>query len=119
VTLRQQSAICVVLEAKAAELRELLQGADSIEAIAEPDFIDQHQQRCATEWAISDRQRWSDILREVEDAMRRLGTLAWGMCLDCDWPIGPKRLVAVPWAARCIGCQTEHERKTNHEGAAA
>lgn len=30
-------------------------------------------------------------------------------CIDCGEPIGEKRKQAVPWAVRCIKCQTAHE----------
>ena len=32
-------------------------------------------------------------------------------CIDCDEPIGEKRKQAVPWAVRCIKCQTALEEK--------
>ena len=32
-------------------------------------------------------------------------------CIDCDEPIGEKRKQAVPWAVRCIKCQTAYEGK--------
>ena len=32
-------------------------------------------------------------------------------CIDCDEPISEKRKQAVPWAVRCIKCQTALEEK--------
>lgn len=32
-------------------------------------------------------------------------------CIDCGEPIGEKRKQAVPWAVRCIKCQTAYEGK--------
>nr|WP_313059981.1 TraR/DksA C4-type zinc finger protein [Moraxella sp. CTOTU49097] len=32
-------------------------------------------------------------------------------CIDCGEPIGEKRKQAVPWAVRCIKCQTALEEK--------
>ena len=32
-------------------------------------------------------------------------------CIDCGEPIGEKRKQAVPWAVRCIRCQTAYEEK--------
>ena len=32
-------------------------------------------------------------------------------CIDCGEPIGEKRKHAVPWAVRCIKCQTALEEK--------
>ena len=32
------------------------------------------------------------------------------LCIDCSAPVSKKRLAAKPNAARCIHCQTHHER---------
>lgn len=32
-------------------------------------------------------------------------------CIDCGVPIGQQRKQAVPWAVRCIRCQTAQEQK--------
>ena len=44
-------------------------------------------------------------------ALIRLETGAFGRCIDCGAEIGPRRLAAVPWTARCVRCQTSLERK--------
>lgn len=45
--------------------------------------------------------------RLVEEALARLETGDYGICLGCEGPISPKRLRAVPWARHCIACE-EH-----------
>jgi len=42
--------------------------------------------------------------------LRRVTDGSFGVCIDCESAIGPKRLVAVPWAARCIKCQEDFDR---------
>jgi len=44
-------------------------------------------------------------LRLVEEALDRLDTGDYGMCLGCDEPIAEKRLRALPWARYCVACQ--------------
>lgn len=44
-------------------------------------------------------------LRLVEEAMDRLESGDYGICLGCDEPIPAKRLAALPWARYCISCQ--------------
>ncbi len=44
-------------------------------------------------------------LRLVEEALDRLDTGDYGICLGCDEPIAPKRLGALPWAQYCVTCQ--------------
>ena len=44
-------------------------------------------------------------LRLIEEALDRLNSGDYGICLSCDQPIPPKRLHAVPWARYCVRCQ--------------
>ncbi len=43
-------------------------------------------------------------LRELDDAIARLGSPAWGRCETCGQPIGAERLAARPSTTRCITC---------------
>jgi DnaK suppressor protein len=44
-------------------------------------------------------------LRLIEEALDRLKSGDYGICLACDQPIPAKRLRAVSWARYCVGCQ--------------
>jgi DnaK suppressor protein len=44
-------------------------------------------------------------LRMVEEALDRLDSGDFGVCLSCEEPIAPKRLDAIPWARYCVVCQ--------------
>ena len=44
-------------------------------------------------------------LQLIEEALDRLDSGDYGICLSCDQPIPPKRLHAVPWARYCVRCQ--------------
>jgi DnaK suppressor protein len=46
-------------------------------------------------------------LRLIQRALERITDGSFGICMDCEGPIGLKRLQAVPWASHCIHCQ-EH-----------
>jgi DnaK suppressor protein len=46
-------------------------------------------------------------LRMVEEALDRLQSGDYGVCLACEQPIPPKRLQALPWARYCVPCQEE------------
>ena len=53
-------------------------------------------------------------LRLIEEALDRLDSGDYGVCFSCEEPIPPKRLLAVPWARYCVGCQEAGvERKWN------
>ncbi len=49
-------------------------------------------------------------LVEVVEAVRRLDRGIYGVCTECDAPIGAARLEAKPEAAMCIDCASDQER---------
>ena len=44
-------------------------------------------------------------LRLIEEALDRLDSGDYVICLSCEEPIPPKRLHAVSWARYCVRCQ--------------
>ena len=48
-----------------------------------------------------------ETLRDVNEALDRLDSGEYGVCLNCDEPIPVKRLDALPWAKYCLQCQTQ------------
>jgi DnaK suppressor protein len=46
-------------------------------------------------------------LRLVDEALDRLSSGDYGFCLNCEEPIPPKRLAALPWARYCVPCQEQ------------
>ena len=46
-------------------------------------------------------------LRLVEEALDRIDSGDYGVCLACEEPIPEKRLQALPWARYCVACQEE------------
>lgn len=48
-------------------------------------------------------------LAAIDDALARLDAGTFGLCVDCGDEIPLERLLALPQAARCIGCQQREE----------
>ena len=46
-------------------------------------------------------------LRLIEEALDRIQSGDYGICLSCEEPIPDKRLQALPWARYCVSCQEE------------
>jgi DnaK suppressor protein len=46
---------------------------------------------------------------QLDEALHRLDDGTYGICEDCDEPISPARLRALPFARRCIKCQEQAE----------
>lgn len=51
-------------------------------------------------------------LGAIDGALRRLAAdpEAFGLCEDCGDEIAEKRLWSMPWARRCVDCQSEADR---------
>lgn len=45
------------------------------------------------------------LIRNLRAALGRVEDGTYGLCMDCEEPIAPRRLAAVPWACRCLACQ--------------
>lgn len=51
------------------------------------------------------------LLRQIDEALRRMEAGSYGNCTRCGQEIPRERLEAVPWATLCIGCQRDRERR--------
>jgi len=68
-------------------------------------------------------ERETKSLTQIGAALKRIDDGEFGICLECEEPIAPKRLAAVPWAAYCLHCQENRDaqdaRQTVHTNIAA
>jgi DnaK suppressor protein len=69
------------------------------------DESDRIQHSTDRDCAMSQMQRTSDQLREVQAAICRVDADAFGVCAGCEQPINSRRLAAVPWTSCCLACQ--------------
>jgi DnaK suppressor protein len=99
-----------VLERQEAELVQVLRRRDGIAIEKSADQMDEIQLATDRDLAIRNVDRDSGLLRDVKDALRRIHEGDFGTCMECESAISPKRLAAVPWAARCIQCQEAADR---------
>lgn len=96
--------------------RELLQTIEKAETeirdFAGPAPLDAIDLSCFTaskESLFSRASRNRSRLRLIQRALQRISDGSFGICVDCEGPIGLKRLQAVPWASHCIHCQEQAE----------
>jgi RNA polymerase-binding transcription factor len=99
-----------VLEAKQAELVQLIRNRDGITIEKSADALDEVQNATERELAIRSLDRDSNLLRKIRGALRRVEEGGFGVCLHCERDISPKRLAAVPWTTFCIQCQEIADR---------
>ena len=105
-----------ILEAKQAELEQLVRNREGIAIEKSPDALDEVQHAAERELAIRNLDRESNLLRNVRAALRRIDEGTFGVCLHCEEDISPKRLAAVPWTPFCIQCQEMSDRNQSGDG---
>lgn len=54
-------------------------------------------------------QNEEDELREIDNALKRIGDGTYGLCEICSKPISRERLKAIPYAHLCINCKKREE----------
>ena len=52
-----------------------------------------------------------EILYQIDEALKRIETGEYGICLMCGEKIAKQRLKAVPYAQYCIKCQAKREKE--------
>jgi len=93
------------LEATVMELEFSTRQRDAIAIENSADDLDRRLAACEREIAVKSLETDSVKLREARAALRRTWDGTFGICLECDEEISPRRLAALPSAALCIQCQ--------------
>ena len=52
-----------------------------------------------------------DVLKLIEEALKRLEKGEYGRCQECGEPISEGRLRIRPYAVFCVKCKTKHEEQ--------
>jgi DnaK suppressor protein len=102
------------LEAKRADLA----GYRNPEGIAierTPDSMDELVLANERDLTVERLNRETFLLRQVAGALDRIATGEYGICLECEESISPKRLAALPWAALCLSCQEAADREPREQ----
>jgi DnaK suppressor protein len=83
--------------------------ADIVEAAALVNTDDEHDPEGAT--IAFERQQASALLQQARadrqalgESLDRIDDDRFGICEACQAAIGTERLMALPWARRCVGC---------------
>jgi len=58
----------------------------------------------------------SELLDEIDEALNKLEEETYGICEECGVQIPVARLRAVPFAALCVRCQNEMDKKKKRRG---
>ena len=86
--------------------------SDSIRIHQVADPVDMTQQAAERDVAVQLLDRESVLARRIRAALDRIQDGSYGICLQCEEEIAPKRLKAMPWAELCIACQEQADKYT-------
>ena len=71
------------------------------------------------EFAARTLERDTKNLTQIDAALKRIDHGEFGICLDCEEAIAPKRLAALPWAGFCLHCQELHDARRTADSVEA
>lgn len=92
-------------------LIEKLKGNDlSVDDSETPDPVDLAVRNYSKNVMLAVSENESRQLTEIDDALTRIEDEEYGKCMNCEKPINPKRLQAIPWARYCLDCQELQEQ---------
>lgn len=102
------------------EMREGLKERDGLLIAEVSEDIEKIRTQADREIEVLKLSRSTHTVREIVAALDRLDEGEYGICIACSENISPKRLAALPWAARCIRCQEQADLQDSqrfHNGA--
>ncbi len=103
------------LDARRRDLLAVLDNREDLYIERQADSIDDIINATNRDFAVMQINRNARSLREIDAALERVEDGTYGMCADCEEPISPRRLAAIPWATLCVRCQENADRRGNHE----
>ena len=106
------------LEADLRELGNPFGQRDELELEYSADPIDQVRSAVDRDIVITRLDDQTRRFRDIQAALAKLEDGSYGACEQCEEPINPKRLDAVPSARLCIHCQSRAEEQGHLDLAA-
>lgn len=106
----QTQEIKTILFAKMDELASSRIRREDIAIEKNAEEMDAIQQGGERTMALDSLTRKWETRSLVSEALQRIESDTYGICVECDEPISPKRIAALPWAKYCIRCQEAIDR---------
>ena len=76
------------------------------------ELADMGQEAAVQDMSLSRIASEEDEIYLIDEALRKIEEGAYGLCEECDKPINPERLEALPHARLCIECQRVQESRS-------
>jgi len=95
-----------VLIAKKQDLLDLPTRSTVVdEALRTGDWVDHSSQENDLHVNLALNQTDTKLLRAIDEALHRVESGTFGICMDCEEEIPQARLDAVPWTRVCVTCK--------------
>ena len=91
--------------------RETMDQDMTLDSAELPDEMDLASSEYMQSFTFRLRGRERVFLQKIEKAIKKLDEGVFGICEDCEEPIGSKRLEARPETELCIRCKEDQERQ--------
>ena len=75
------------------------------------ELADAGQDAAVHDMSVSRMASEEDEIYRIDEALRKIEAGEYGDCEECDEPINPERIEALPHARFCIACQRAFERQ--------
>ncbi len=100
-----------ILESKRREILAMPDRSTEVdEAMRTGDWVDHSSQENDLHVNLALKQTDTKLLRAIDEALQRIASGTFGICMDCDERIAHVRLDAVPWTRVCIACKESQGR---------
>ena len=94
------------LTAERLQILGKLRGSDlSVDESETPDPVDLAVRNYSKNVQLAVSENESKQLTMIEEALERIEDEEYGLCINCEEKVPPKRLAAIPWARYCLNCQ--------------
>jgi DnaK suppressor protein len=107
-TMRRKQA----LETRLKELTGTFGEREELQIEYQADPLDQVRASTEREMTVQRLDSQTRLIHDIQEALAKIEHGSYGVCEECEEPIPPKRLNAVPWARFCVACQSQRERQT-------
>ena len=98
------------------EILSTISNREDIQIERASDTLDEIQNASLRDLAVRHLDMEAQRLRAIDSALQRIKSGEYGTCMNCEEPINPKRLAALPWASLCVRCQEEEEEARRNAG---
>ena len=98
-------------EAVVRRARETIDQDMTLDASELPDEMDLASSEYMQSFTLRLRGRERILLKKIDKALKKMDDGEYGICVECEEPIAPKRLEARPETELCIRCKEDQERQ--------